>query len=62
MVTYQNPNNKSQILTKLGFYTTFFNEFAIPPEWKMFNGHLLPHGFGGHHLKPAEIISWQYTE
>ena len=46
-------------VTKMGFYSELFQNFAIPPEWRMFNGILLPHGWGGDYLAADEIIKWE---
>lgn len=64
MITYLKPLKHgaygSTEVTERGFYSDLFNRFTIPPEWRMFNGVLLPHGFGGIRLKEHEIIKWEY--
>lgn len=60
MITFRDANGTRII--KRGFYCTLFEEFAIPPEWRdvQIGGKIvsLPHGFGGYHLKPEDIIEW----
>jgi hypothetical protein len=34
--------------------------FSVPPEWRRFNGALLPHGWGGHRVRPEEVIEWRH--
>lgn len=53
---------KKQVVTKMGFYSDLFNNFAVPPEWRKFNGVLLPHGFGGDHIPIDKIIKWKYCD
>ena len=48
--------------TKRGFYSDLFKHYAVPPNWKKFNGKLLPDGFGGERIKPNDIINWEYTK
>jgi hypothetical protein len=50
-------------ITKMGFYSDLFMNFAIPPEYRYFRmgkeNVLLPHGWGGDHLTPDKIIKWE---
>ena len=65
MVTFKRTNANStttQIITKRGFYSDLFDLVQIPPSYQMFNGRLLPHGFGGDKLKLDEMISWEYCK
>lgn len=61
MVAYMKNGQK---VCKHGFYSKLFKNFAIPPEWRHFEigGEqvLLPHGWGGDHVKPENVISWEY--
>jgi hypothetical protein len=59
MITFKDADGNR--MTKRGFYSDLFNNFAIPPSYQMFNGRLLPHGFGGHHfpIDSKNIISWE---
>lgn len=50
------------VITKRGFYCSVFETFSIPPEYRIFGGVMLPHGWGGHHLKPNQIIDWKYYD
>lgn len=61
-ITYGPYNMKSHkdIVTKRGFYSGLFGKFSIPPEYREFNGYLLPHGFGGDHISPERVIKWEY--
>ena len=49
-------------VTKRGFYLKIFNNFSVPDEWAMFNGVLLPHGFGGDTIKIKDVIKWEYCK
>jgi len=49
-------------VTKRGFYSPLFKHYAVPPDWRMFNGNLLPHGWGGDKLQPKQVITWTYCE
>lgn len=68
MITYKKPffsgpyGTKVEVLevTRRGFYSSLFENFAIPPDWRHFNGKLLPHGFGGDHISKDEVIKWEY--
>ena len=70
MVTYKKTiyfgaygsEKRTQIVTKRGFYSKLFDNVSIPPEWRKFNGVLLPHGWGGDTLKIGEVIKWEYCE
>lgn len=53
MVTYEKTfyfgaygtQEEKAIVTKRGFWNKLFPEhISVPPEWKYFNGVLLPHG------------------
>ena len=59
MVTFEDENKNT--ITKRGFYSNLFNNFAIPPSYQRFNGRLLPHGFSGHHIpqNSNKIKSWK---
>ena len=62
MVTYRRTDgsgNKTTI-TKRGFYSDLFDIVMIPPEYRMFNGRLLPHGWGGDRFDLDQIIKWEY--
>ena len=62
MITFKDSGGNT--LTKRGFYSDLFDNFAIPPRYSMFNGHLAPDGWGGHHF-PSDsksIISWKLIE
>ena len=73
MVTYKDG---AGTLTKRGFYSSldgYYNgrgewidtpegTFKIPPDWRTFNGALLPHGWGGLNLKPDQILAWEYCD
>jgi hypothetical protein len=56
LVTYQ---KNGETITKRGFYDKSFGTFSVPPTWQKFNGVLLPHGWGGDHLKPENVVKWQ---
>lgn len=44
-----------------GFYSTLFGpKYSIPPEYRVFNKIMLPHGFGGIRLLPEQVISWHH--
>jgi len=58
---YRNQT-KVETVTKRGFYSDLFNNFAIPPEYQYFNGALLPHGFNGIHVNVKNVISWEYCK
>lgn len=68
MITYEktttygayNMKTQTSIVTEMGFYSNLFNHFAIPPEWRNFNGVLLPHGFGGKKLAIDKVIKWEH--
>lgn len=62
MVTFKRTdiNGNSRTITKRGFYSDLFDVVMIPPEYRMFNGKLLPHGFGGDRFKLDKMISWEY--
>lgn len=67
MITYKKTitgvygSNKQVVtITKRGFYSDLFNHFAVPREYRKFNGVLLPHGFGGDRLNENEVIKWEY--
>lgn len=70
MVTYKkviyNPlykNNKQiKTITKRGFYNKPLDGISIPPRYAMFNGRLLPDGWGGDHISLNEVIKWEYCE
>lgn len=64
MVTFKRTDNNGNTHTiiKRGFYSNLFDVVMIPPEYRMFNGKLLPHGFGGDRLKLDKMISWKYCE
>jgi hypothetical protein len=70
MVTYKkviyNPlyrNNKQiKTITKRGFYNRALDGISIPPRYEMFNGRLLPDGWGGDHISLNEVIKWEYCE
>jgi hypothetical protein len=51
-----------EIVTKRGFYIELFDHIAVPPDWQIFNGKLLPHGWGGDRLQLNEIIKWEYED
>ena len=59
MITFQNEHGS--IVTKRGFYCKLFETFSIPPSYQMFNGALLPHGFGGEHIdiNSKKIKNWK---
>lgn len=50
-------------VTKMGFYSDLFGNFAIPPKYASFRmggeNILLPDGWGGDHLTPDKIIKWE---
>lgn len=62
-----------QTITKRGFYhksNGYYNSkdqwietpngyFSIPHSWRLFNGVLLPHGWGGHRIAPENVIEWR---
>ncbi len=70
MITYEkefsfgeyNSQKRKEIVTRKGFYSDLFDNFAIPPDWAHFKGVLLPNGFGGDKLKIEEVIDWKYCE
>lgn len=70
MITYKKAfysgayslNREVRTITKRGFYSDLFNNFSIPPEYRKFNGVLLPHGFGGDHIDISEVINWTYCD
>jgi hypothetical protein len=49
---------KTEIVKKRGFYSDSLKKFFVPDSYSMFNGRLLPHGFGHTALKKEEVISW----
>ena len=57
MVTFKKGTDE---ITKRGFYSDSFNQFSVPPEYREFNGFLLPHGFGGDRLTEKDVIKWEY--
>lgn len=61
-VTFTDKHGKQ--VTLKGFYTPIFEEFAIPPNWikSPFGNYEVPDGWGGKHLKPHQIISWEKIE
>ena len=73
---YYDHYEKMQI-TKRGFFSKllggYYNSknewidipegyFSIPPDWRTFNGVLLPHGWGGYRVKPDQVIKWEYCK
>jgi hypothetical protein len=72
---YGDTKEKREV-TKRGFYTDtdgYYNalgqwietpngKFAIPPNWAMFNGILLPDGWGGDRVLPEQVIKWEYIK
>jgi hypothetical protein len=70
MVTYEKKvtfgiygtESKTEIITKRGFYSPLFDNVAIPPSYQKFNGRLLPHGWGGDHIKLDQVIKWEYCK
>jgi len=63
--TYFEPysdRQKTKIVTKRGFYSDLFNNFAVPPEYRYFNGRYLPHDFSSDHLRIDNVIDWKYCE
>ena len=70
MITYNkkfaineyNTQFESRIITKRGFYSDTCDYFAIPPEYRHFNGVLLPHGFGGDRITADKVTKWKYCE
>lgn len=70
MITYEKTINfgaygikkRKEVVTKRGLYSKLFNNFTIPPEYRMFNGILLPHGFGGDRLPANKVIRWEYCK
>lgn len=70
MVTYEKTissgpygdTKTKAVVTKRGFYTDLFDYVAVPPDWQMFGGALLPHGFGGDKVPLDKVISWKYAE
>lgn len=70
MVTYKkviyNPlykkNKQIKTITKRGFYNKPLDGISIPPRYEMFNGRLLPDGWGGDHIALNEVIKWEYCE
>ncbi len=48
-----------ETITRRGFYDPNFNKVSVPPEWRVFDGVLLPHGFGGDHLTLDKVINWE---
>lgn len=70
MITYNktitfgayNMKSRVELITKRGFYSDLFNNFAVPPEYRYFRGVYLPHGFGGDHLNINDVIKWEYCD
>ena len=67
MITYKKEFKRGEtthkeVVTKRGFYSKSFNNFAIPPSYQKFNGVLLPHGWGGDHISADQIIKWEYCK
>lgn len=62
MITFVNEDKNT--ITKRGFYSNLFNNFAIPSSYQKFNGRLLPHDFGGYHIPvdSKKIKSWKLIE
>lgn len=52
-------SDREEVVRKKGFYSTLLETFSVPPSWAYFKGVLLPHGMGGDHLKPHQIIEWE---
>lgn len=51
------------VVIKRGFYSTVVKPcFSIPPEWRVFQGSLMPHGFGGDLIPVDQVISWEYCK
>lgn len=67
MVTYRKEfrygpygdSKRTETVTRLGFYSSMFGNYAMPEEWRSFKGSYLPHGFNGDRRKPEEIIDWK---
>jgi hypothetical protein len=59
-LTYTRPSG--EIVTKRAFYSEEFKEFAVPPDWRVFNNRLLPHGFGGDRVVEKNVIVWKYCD
>lgn len=59
---YYGLDKRKEVISKRGFYSDLFNHFAIPPEYRKFNGRLLPHGFGGDRLNEKDVIKWEYCK
>jgi len=70
MVTYiktithgpYNMETRKEEVTKRGFYSEAFDHYSIPPDWQMFNGMLLPHGWGGDRITHDQVLNWTYCE
>lgn len=56
MITYKKGNVEG---SGRGFYSELLGpKYSIPPEYRLFNKVMLPHGFGGIRLLPEQVISW----
>lgn len=59
MLTFKDRN--SNLVKKRAIWFPIWNEIAVPPSWRMWNGSYLPHGFGGHHFdkNDSNIKGWE---
>lgn len=55
-ITFKDKNQK--VITKKGFYSTYSEGFVIPPEYREFNGSLVPFGFGALNVSIEKVLKW----